>query len=392
MFTIEEYQNKYGKYNTSLAHELLYGLSQIKIAVHHVVDTAVKSIKGPNLVMKVMQTAIKALMYVPILASHLTEAKLLLKEIKDCTNFIKGMQSIDGLINFKFAWKLIILNVSGLVLFVLTTITLSEKFLIDCSAIKTTLTAIPVLGKLPFGGLLHISLIGLIGSLLLLSLDKKKKLEQTTSKINSRIEFWNNPIDLNKVLNLDLKYEVKILDLQKYIALKKEQLVDGKEAEKNSGTQFNKKILKIHQKSLATLNNNINKKKKELSALEKKKHQWEYLKKNFKEINQEQLQEYQKAKLHNWKNKLDKLNIEKKSNVLIITNNAISIAKNFIVVATIITGIGLAILPIAVLGLSIISCFISVTNYFIKKSVNQIEINSIDMTHYLSISCINCNS
>jgi len=384
-YTIEKYQDQYGKYNISLSNELLDGFKQIKIGLHQVVDKSVKSIKGPNLIMKVMRTAIKALMYIPKLTAHLGRTKSLLKEIKDFTNVINGLQSIDGLINFKFSWKLTTLNVSGLVLFVLSIINLSEKFLIDCTTIKTAFTAIPVFGVLPFGGLLHISIIGLFGSLMSLSLNKRKKQEQTAHKINNKIDFWKNSIDLNKISIRNLKYEVKILNLQKNLALKEKKLTDGKEAEKNSGMLISKKLLVVHQKSLEVLQDDINKNKQELSKLEKKKHQWGCLGKNFKEINVEQLQDYQKAKEHKWKNKFDKLNIEKKSNLLTINNNIIGITKQLIIVATVITGIGLTILPFALLGFGIISSAISITNYFMKKSIDEIKINPVNMKHYLQL-------
>lgn len=382
----EQYQNKYGNYHIpSLPEEIFYqNYNKLRTGIHHIVLKAIQAIKGPNLVMKVMLVSIKVLSYNRNLIPNLSWAKLLLKEIKDVTNFIKGLQSVDGLLNFKFSRKVIVLNISGLVLFILSSITMAEKFLIDCTVIKMALTAIPIFGVLPFGGLLHISLIGLVGNLLLLSLDKRRKLEKTAEKIKEKIAFWKEPLNTNKIKICQIKYVRKISNLQKSISLKEQQMVDGQEAKK-SISRNEKRKLKIHQKALEKLMNVIDKEKTELKILEKNKHQWKYLKIHLDEINPKNLQSFQKAKENKLEAKSAKIREEKKVNFLSMVNNVISISKQILVVVMVISGVELIILPFALLALSLASTGISIANYFIKKSVKEMKISPVKMKHFLNM-------
>jgi hypothetical protein len=334
-----------------------------------------KSIEGPQLVIKVMRTAIKALVYIPILAAHLNRVNFLLKKVKDLSAFIKGMQSIDRLLNFKFSWKIIILNVSGLVLFVLSAITIAEKFLIDSKVIRTVLAAIPIFGVLPFGGVLHIALFGLCGTLLFLSIEKGKKLEKTAKKIiEFKISFWEHHLDINKIQVRQIKYIEKISKLLKNLELKEKQLSDCQQVEKKLIILNDGRKLKIHKKLIEDLTQSINKEKMELTTLEKKKKQWEYLERHFEEIDTIELQSYQKTKENKWKRKLKKINKEKKSNILSIIKNNINIANHIVFVVAHVSKIGLTAMPIVALGFNVISSCISVTNYFVKKSCRKMII------------------
>lgn len=385
--TFEQYRNMYYSPNEGFKEECYRGFNSFRKGIHNVVFTCVKSIQGPQFAMKIMRTAIKVLMYIPSLTPRLNGMKFLLKEIKDLTNFINGMQSIDGLLNFKFAWKVIVINVSGLVLFVISIITLAEKFLIDCSAIKDTLANIPIFGVLPFGGVLHLALFGLFGSLFLFSLDKRKQLEQTSRRINEvKISFWENPLDLNKIQIKQLNYHERVSRLNEKIVSIEKQLFDGQNVEKKLVSTSEERTLKIHKKSLEELTQIFNKKKIELTNLEKKKRQWEYLGTHLNKIDSIELQSYQKAKEKKWRTKLNKNDQEKTINFLTIVNNVISITKQIFVVAAVTSGIGLTILPLGMLGLGLISCGIKITNYFFKKSLNEIKTAPVKMKHHFQLN------
>lgn len=385
--TFEQYQDKYGHYKfPSLPEEILEkAFTKVKIGISHISMTAVQAIRGPNLVIKVAQVGIKTFSLIPRLAPHLDWTKLLLKDIKVVTNWINGLQSVNGMLNLKLSWKIITLNVSGLTLFVLSSITLAEKFLFNFTTLKTALAAIPIFGVLPFGGLLNLAITGLTGSLFLLSLDKRKKLENTAKKINEKIAFWEAPLDANKIQERQIKYDGKISKLALSIAFKEQQIIDGKQAEKTI-PQDEQRKLKIHQKALEKLINVIDKENIELRSLEKKKHQWGYLGNHLNEIKIENIQSYQQAKENKWKIKHIKIGKEKKINLLSMANNIIGITKQIIIVTTVVSGVGLVALPFATLGLSLASTGISLTNYFIKKSIKEMKTSPIKMKHHFSTS------
>lgn len=375
---IEAYQDRYGKYQTSFTDEISNGFNSLKNRVHVIVDTAVSSIKGPILVVEIIKHTIQALMYIPELAVNLATPSIFLKEIKNISYFIKGMKSVDFWLNFKSSWKLIVLNVSGLVLFVLSAVTLAEKFMIDVSRITKPLSSIPIFGTLPFGGLLHISLVVFYGTLTLLCIDKIIKHRQAVTKINNKIELWNKEITINK----SAKYEKKISALKQEITLKEVQLRDAKAAEKDCLSRENDQLLSIHQQSLAVLHKTVDDMKFELYNLEKTKHKWEYLEKNQSVLDPQKLKEFQEAKKVKWQLKLEKHDKENVLNFLDLGIKFVNIAERVIIIAAVTTGIGLAILGLATLATGIADNALSVAEYFQEKSVKELKINPINVEYY----------
>lgn len=380
--SFEQYQNKYGYYHIPSFPEKCF--NKLRTTMHQVIQNAIEAVKLPNLVMKVMSVVVRTLEYISHLTSNLSWAKLLLKDIKVLTNFIIGLRSVDGLLNLKFSWKIIVLNISGFVLFVLSSITLAEKFLIDCSAIKTALAGIPIFGVLPFGGLLPIAFIGLLGSLLLLSLERREKLKKTAEKIKEKIAFWEEPLNVNKIKDRQIKYDGKISDLEKTISLKEQQLIDGRQAEKGI-PQNEKKLLKIHQKALEKLIDEATKEKAGLKALNKKKNQWEYLGTHLDKISPENLQSFQIAKKEKWEKKLKRIEKDDNANSLSMVNNVIGIFQQSINIITGIAGRTFTIMPLVLLVLGLASAGISVTNYFLNKSVKEMKISPVKMKNYIEL-------
>jgi hypothetical protein len=302
--------------------------------------------------------------------------KFLLKEVTDLTYLVLGTQAIDGFLNFKFSWKIISLNLSGSVLFVISIITTAEKFSIDFSVIKGALSNIPIFGVLPFGGLLHLGLFGLVGSLFFLSMDKSKRLEQISDSIQKKIDFWKAPIDKDKIQIKQIHFRKKISKLTEEKLSAEKQLQDGKIVECELEAKKEEKILIIHRKSLDDLAKIHDKIKNNLEKIEKRLHQWKHL----DEID---LQSYQKAKENEWQTKLFKNEQEKKVNFLTKTARVLSISKNFYLVGSVTTGVGLAQLPLGLLGLALIACGLKITNVLLKRSVKKIKISPIKMENYI---------
>src|SRR5437868_1185350 len=97
--TFEQYQEKYGKYKfPSLPEEVLcQAFIKLRTGINHITTPAIHAIRGPNLVVKVMEVGIKTLSYIPRLDIHLAWTKFLLKDIKVVTNWITGLQSVNGI-------------------------------------------------------------------------------------------------------------------------------------------------------------------------------------------------------------------------------------------------------------------------------------------------------
>jgi len=268
--------------------------------------------------------------------ASLKSPKNVLKTTKEFVNLVDGMKSVDGLLHLKFKWKVVVLNLSGLILFTINCMSIAEMFkFADFTALKTSLAAIPLLGVLPFGGILHTSLFGLFGSLFLLTLDKKKKLAEAENRIvNEKLSFWKEPL-LKERIELRLaKYENKISELEDQSA---------------KNPEFQKWIIK--------------------------RDQWQRL--GSCNLNAKEIHFYQKAKLNKWQAKLDKLEREKKINSLSLVNNVISLARQILFVGTTFSGYKSEAISLVKLGLSLVSTGCSLINYFSKQAVNQMKHRAI---------------
>lgn len=132
--------------------------------------------------LKIFRTAIE------LLASSSLEQYFIrpfktLKKIEDFTTFLKGFSSLKALFNPKRDILFIVKTVSGLVLLGLNSIKMFEKI----SFMKIKLSNSPLYRKF---FLASISSFGV--SIILLSYQKKKQLQEEEKRILEKIDFWKN--------------------------------------------------------------------------------------------------------------------------------------------------------------------------------------------------------
>ena len=318
--------------------EFVEGCSKLKHAIRHNLARAAEVIKKSTLVIKVARVALEILSYISALAPHLEWAETFLKDVKTLTQFIKGLHLIDRMATTKLSGKTLLAKIStiafyifGSIKFVFNSIKLGEKFLIDFSAIKTALKAIPIFGALSYGGILPLATIGLLSARLASSVDKRNGFNASEMRIKEKISLWQHPLEAAELQRRQKKYEQKINGLQKETDL----------------------------------------------AFEEKKSQWDYLNTHFKEIPQATLHSFQKAKLAKWQAKLHKLDKEKNANVLSIVKSVVGVAEQILLSATTLTGVGLLVVPFASLGLDLISIGLSIASKLLKHSAKELKIEPV---------------
>jgi hypothetical protein len=383
--TFADYQ---AQYETSFLMEgINRGLDALRVRIHHLVTFVDEAIRVPGLIIKTAQLSITIFSYFPALDPSLEVPKQLCKEAKNFTNFFKGWKSVDGLLNFQFSWKKIILNGSGMTLFVLSTITLIERFhLRDVSMIKTRLAAIPLFGVLPYGGLLPVSFVGLMSIIFLVSLDKKRKLEKNAAYIeNEKLSFWSNSLDLNKIRVRLEKCRDKSERLREGVNVYAELIKEGREIEEGLNSSVNQNHqMRACRKALDELETKHEEKQILFDKCNKNTCEWIYLETSRSTIEPHELENFRQAKEAKWKTKLEKIENEKRTVQLSIITIIIVIAKNSFAIGAVLSGYGAVSLPwLANLSLDVIGTTCSIVNFFMKRSIQKMEILAVDLEEYV---------
>jgi hypothetical protein len=378
--TFEDYQAQYA---TSLPIKLREGLTCLQTNVHYAVSVIDATFQTPECVLRIIQLSVALLSLFPSISPSLAIPKQFCKDAKNFTNCIKGLKAIDGFLNFKFAWKCIILNVSGMTLFIVSTLSLIERAqVVDVAAIKAYFIAIPVFGVLPYGGLLPFSIVGLMGIAALLALEKRSKLVEEEIRIkNKKIVSWSQPLDLQTVQIREKNYQTQVSNLQKESDAYQKLINTGKKIQSELD-QCKDQTKKIYTccKALKALNSIYQKKQTELMKYEKKYSEWKTLKENWNHINQQDLEVFRKAKQDKWKIKLNKIQAEKRSNLLSIANNIIILSRQALVIMSVATGYGIVVLPLSInIGLDAVVAGCGIANFLIKRSIKEIKIPPVNL-------------
>lgn len=334
------FDNYQAKYKSALLLSFTKGLNCARMNVRGVVKKVDRFIQKPEFLLKIVQLVIAVFSVFPFFDSYFKTPKLWSKDVKNMSNFLKGIKSVDGVLNFKFAIKPIILNISGLTLFLVSGLSLIDRFkLLNISAAKSLFSAMPIFGKLPFGGLLPFSLIGLMGMTSLLSIDKLKGFKKAKSHIaNEKIVQWKASLQLPQIQKRQMDYLSKIDILKKETLNFKRLIAEGEQKEKKFALRS--KSLYTCQKALDEIRSIHQKKQIELNKYEKKLSEWNDLESGFT-IFPKKLKDYQERKLAKWKRKLSLVKTKKTMTGLMIANNAIVLLRQIAAVVSVAAGYGL---------------------------------------------------
>lgn len=388
--TFEDYQAKY-EASPVLPTKLNAGFNLFRKRVHCVFSAIEKAYQqGPDVVIKTIQLSVSILSCFPSLESSLKIPKQFCKEAKNFTDLIKNLKSIDGLLNFsKFYSKSFILDVSGTLLFILSSITIIDRFqLLDVSIVKVNLAAIPVLGLLPYGGLIALSIFGLMGPTIILSLEKKRKLEKEENRIKSgKLAIWSQSLNLTRVGEKQTKYKFKIAKLEGEIKSYSKLIKNGQRIKQKLQRLNQVPKVKSCQKAIQELTSLAKDKQAILDQYNKKYSQWASLKKKWDHIPRQELEDFRQAKENKWQAKLNKIDYEKKGNLLTIGGSMAILTRQIFAVGSVLAGYGVVALPLLFnTGLEVVISGGGIANFFIKRTIQKMELPSIDLACYVNLN------
>lgn len=387
--SFDDYQVKYESF-PFLPERLHDGIDHLRNGVH-VLFSAIEEIyqQGPDVVMKTMQVSVAILSCIPSLEPFIMAPKQFCKEAKNFTDVIKNLKSIDGLLNFfQLPPTLIILNLSGTLLFILSSITIIDRFKLgDVSTIKMRLASIPIFGVLPYGGLLALSVIGLMAPVILLSLEKKRKLEKEESRIkNEKLAFWSTDLDQAKVTKKKRLVKAKLEKFRQEVKSIAQLIKAGKSAEKKYDPINQAHKIKACQKAIQELILQLKDKQAKVAQYKKKNSQWEAIRKKWAQIDRQELEAFRKAKENKWQVRLNKLEREKNMNLITIAGSIAVLSRQFLAVGGAMTGYGPLAFPLLFnSGLEVVISGGGIANFFLKRAIKKIKAPSVDLADYPSI-------
>lgn len=385
--TFENYQVKY---ETVLPLKIRNTLTHVQDQVHRVVAVIDELSQFPELILGASYLGISILSFSPALAPSLSLPKQYYYDARNFTNWFKGVKSVDGLLNFKFFWKSVVLNVSGMTLFIVTTLNLIERLnLLNITAAKVRLAGIPIFGILPWGGLLAFPIVGIMSMITLFALERREKLEQEEYRIlKKKLPFWSESLNLSVVQDKQTEFQSKILNLQKEMDAYKALIEEGKQKEDELITQLDEEEnLFACQQAIKELTQILDKRQKDVDKYEKKLSQWAQLEKNWNIVDAQELEDFRQAKYTKWEAKLKKIEVEKRAILLSIVNYVITLSRQILVIASVASGYGVFILPFFVnAGLDIVNAGSGITAYLMKRSVKKTHIPSVDSAEHIDLN------
>ena len=381
----EDYQKQFER--SAISAQVEVGFLRLKGGVQKVVAFVDESIQVPELVRKIVMLAVTLFSVHPFLQKSLELPRQLCVEFRVFTNFFKGFKSVGRLFDITLTWRAMALSASGITVLCIDSITLFERWnLYKFTAIKTALKSVPIFGALPFGGLLALSTGGMMSMLILVARDKNGRLNNEKRALKTgKLKFWLKPIDLKKITSLKNKYSEKIKVLKGELDAYENLLQEGKKVEIDlqklpiSGNQ-----LATCQKAIQELNQTIEDETNRLKKYEIKFSQFSKIKREFSSINPKELEAFRQAKHQKWAAKLDRLNLERKANLIFLANGVSIATKQFLILGRTAAGYG-ALSQTVMTGFELLEIGCGITSYFMKRSINQFKIPSAELEKFVNI-------
>lgn len=384
--TFKDYQ---AQYETYLPIPLRKALNCVQVRVCSFVTVVDEYVQIPDLLIRTTQLVVAILSFSPTLGAYLVRTKQFCKDAKNFTNFAQGMKSMSGFLNFKWILRDIIFNVSGLTLFTLSGLSLIERFnILNLTSLKVRLMMIPIFGILPWGGLFVFSATGLMGMIILLGCEKRiKLLKQESRIIKEKLVFWSQPLDLSEVQERFKKSQSKVIDLKDQIATYQQLIQEGKRIEQEvllNATSV-KRVLYTCQKALDELQKALANKEEELRKCKETMSHWEHLEKDWTQIKFQELENFRKAKQDKWQAKLNKLQAEKRNNLISLVSCIIVLTRQALIIVSVALGYGVIALPLLVnTGLDVIVVGSGITSFLMKKSIKRMQVPSVPLNLAIS--------
>ncbi len=383
--TFEDYQAKYEV--SYLTEALNKGLDDVRKKVHCIVVFVENVYQGPDVIVKVVQLSVAIFSCFSRWDIYLDAPKQFCKEARNVSNFVKGLKSVEGILNFQSYWKIVILNISGMTLFILSSFTLMDRFhLLNVAVIKESLAMIPTIGVLPYGGLLPLSIIGLMSMVILFSLEKGRKMVKQIDLLkNGKLAFWQQPLELPQIQDRQVKYEARVSKLKAEIACCTDLLQEGERVEEELSERLDQTSkLRACQKAIQEIHSIQADKQISLDKYEKKYAQWMTLEKEWNHVTTQELEDFRQAKESKWLMKLNKIEREKVMNWLSILINITVISRQIFALGAVLLRYGVVALPfLPNTCLDIIGPGCGIANFFVKRAVKKMMVPIVDPAHYI---------
>ncbi len=390
--TFADYQARYegASFVDDVHEEMCVGFYYLQAKVHQISSYIDAVRQLPEFTLKITEFSLEILAYHPLLKEGLAFPKQVCREIKNFTRFAKGIKSIDHLLHLTLSWKKVILTVSGLTLFILSGMTLVDRFkILNISAVKVGLASIPILGTLPFGGLISLSSLGLSSMLLLLSFDKQKNLKKMEIELkNKKWIFWSQPLDLPKVQFKKDKYERKVAELKKVSDIYNQLLDDGymmyQRIPKRQGNYWRKQACR---RAIQELEFQKQEHEKIVSHYQSKYSYWDSLEKSWDYIDVKEVEKFRRIHQRKCESQLKKVNLEKRKILLSKVKYASNAIRHILMIGAVVSGYGLVSLPVvgALVGLEVVGLGSEMINFKTKKSIQQLKTPPINLIDHITL-------
>jgi len=260
--------------------------------------------------------------------------------IKTVTSLAEITQVMNSIFNpVKQSFTTLIVNISGVGLFVLNGLSFTEKLgYADLSILTDRIAELPVAGLFPFGGALKIFTLGAQGGLLTFDLEERTKNNEKRAQIakikKEKITYWKETLTKDKI-------QQKIEDL-------------AWENADNPDPKFKEKIQK-----------------------------WEKIRDLFETGSADKIQAFRKAKIQKWENKEKKVALEVIATNCTIVKRGVSITFNVIEVGLTVSVVGgLAATVTSVVSTAVEFGF-GFAAYKCKSNSKAIEIKPVDPQNFL---------
>lgn len=264
--------------------------------------------------------------YIPIVGDIVPTKGLknVLRPLKIGIEFLMGFRALDAFLSCNVSTlNLLVLNVSGLALFVFSGIEILENLKFKLRFIHEAAAKVPIVGVFPFAGLLNLAFFGLWTAILIQDIQKRDSHKHRWDKADGKLEEWNQPLDRRKVANKIEHYDQKIVNVADQV----------------------KKLV-----------------------LERKKNTWIAVQEQFDRL-KDPLELLSQYKVDKWA----KRTLEKRCNRLLIVEGWIGIGGLLITSALIVSGIGGMILGGVGLAIAVPEIYCGIRTFFLKLQINRLN-------------------
>lgn len=382
----QEYQSRYE--SSFISPQFKEKWKVLQDSCHRLVSTMEPYVQGTELLVKSAQFSVLVLSYFPQLNIFFEIPRQICQDARRATDLLKGIKSIDSLLNLTFSWRHVTLTLSGMTLLVLSVVSIMDRLkLLNIKSFRINKLILPMFATLPFGGFLSFSLIGLLGMISLNTLDKRRKcIGEIDHLVSQKMIFWSKKIGLEQVKEKQVKYQEKVGKLKHEVEDLAHLIEEGNQVEHELKSEWKCQVKKMRacHHAIQELNSLMQAKKAILLKYETKSLQWKMLENKWNHVKMEEIENFRQAKLKKWKTRLQKLEDEKRACLFSVTSHMMTIfGQIFWLGSTIFSCQAMGVR----IGLDVLGTFCNMKNFFMKREIRKIKLFPVKLEDFGYIIC-----